>query len=103
MLASLASVIVSGHDCFTANDTRWEIASTEFATSVIFTNIFFAVSSGAFYLLSGGFFWWMSSKDTDSNVDISLSLFISAHPFQLHKSPRTLFVTLEYIRTITLL
>lgn len=48
MLASLASIIISGHYRFSTDNTSWEIATTRFTNCVIFTDCFLTISSGAF-------------------------------------------------------
>lgn len=94
MLASLASIIIPCNNRFATNNTSWKITSTRFADSVVFTYEFFAISARTFNLLPWSLFWWMLGEYAYGNIDVSLSLFDSPHPFQFDESARTFLITL---------
>lgn len=97
MSASLTSVIVSGGDRLTADNTGREITTATSACSIIFTYWIFAVLSWAFYHLARWLFRRMLREYAHGNINVFLSFLWSAHAFKLHESSWTLLIALFYL------
>lgn len=95
VFASLASIVVSGYDRFSTNNTSWEIATTRLTNSVILADCFFTVSSRAFYSFSRSLFRRMFCKYTHCYLNVSLFFFCCSHSFKFDKGSWTLFIALS--------
>ena len=103
VFAAFTTIIISSYNRFTTNNTSWEIASTLSAYCIILSNKALAMTSWTFYSLSRGLFWRMLRENAYSNINISLSFFMSPHSLKLDKSTRAFFITLKLNKANTLL
>lgn len=100
VFTAFTTIIISSYNRFTTNNTSWEIASTLSAYCIILSNKTFAMTSWTFYSLSRGFFWRMLRENSHSDINISLSFFMSSHSLKFNKGTRALFITLQLNRQI---
>lgn len=94
VFTSLASIVVSGYNRFSTNNTSWEIATTRLTNSVVLADSFFTISTRAFYPFSRSLFRGVLCKYTHCDFNISLFFFSCSHSFKLDKGSRTLFIAL---------
>lgn len=95
VLASLASVVISGGDGLATDHACWKVTTAGTANGIILAYRFLAVSSWAFQALARGLLRRMLGEDVDGDLHVSLSLLGVSHALELHKGARTLLVTLS--------
>ena len=95
VFASLASVIIPGHDGLSAHHTSREVGSAFSAAGVILANHVFTITAWTLDLFAWSLFGWMLGEYAYCHVHVFFPFLGRTHSLQLYKGSGTLLITLN--------